>query len=205
MQVKNIKYILFGLIIIILAIFVYLMVSDKIIIPQKIIPKEIIRVIKSEILTEEKDMMENISIKKPAHFVSSGSSGSSAGGSQSAAGLTNVVSNIESCPLMISIKYLVDHKGTKDAADDDVYINLKNSKSGSEYISLEVDNAPEGSLEIVGLGSSEIKSNIITSWWKSRTISETKTFDLLITPNSCAPFSDELIVSYPLSLEAYLD
>lgn len=204
MPAKKIDYALFGLLAIVLGLLIYLMASDSQIVSPKAIPKDAISIAGQKIIPEEKTIAENVTPKKPA-ISDDGEPNLLISSSQKVGELPNYVSDQDSCPPMISIKYLVDHKGTMDTTDDDVYINLKNSKEIPEYVSIEVDDTPEGSLGIVGLGSSEIKSNIITTWWKSRTISETKAFGILIIPNYCAPVSSELFVSYPLSEEAYLD
>ena len=197
MQVKKVhlKYVLFILILIILLLFVYLISSDTVIKPEKVIPKkEIPPALKSEAATKNRSIVPEV---LPGISLTENSNPKKK--------YENEVTGVQICPLVLDIKYNVHHKGTIDNTDDDVYINLKNNKQTPEFVSVEVDDSPEGSLEVVGLGSSEIKSNIITSWWKSRTIYEVKTFNLLIIPKSCPIISSELIVAYPLPEEAYLD
>lgn len=181
MQAK-LWHILFFLVFAIAALYSYLILSDNAIEPSKAITEKTKPILQQEILPEQELIPEPI--KKA---------------------FTNDVLGVKLCPLMLDLGYFVDHKGTMTPIDDEIYIGIGNNKAMAEQVYLEIDDTPESGLELAALGSSKIKSNLITSWWRSRRISENKTFNLLIKPKSCPKISSELIISFPLEEEAYLD
>ena len=181
-----------------------------------ILSKEAFRFVEKKIIPEEK---KNIEIERIANtepeegtesslMTSSQKQTGQSSPGDSGAGkkdLPNDVPNAQICPSALDVEYLIDYMGTTTAADDDVYIGVRNNNQLPEYLNIKVDDYNEGDMQIKGLGLSIKKSITITNWWRVLNIATERTFDLLMTPKSCQAISDTITVTFPPSEGDYLD
>lgn len=162
-------------------------------------------------LNEKLNLTSGDSGKKSATSFGGGGGAGGAGGADGTSGTSttnqtdNDVPGASACPSSLNVEYLIDYKSTTTPTDDDVYLGIRNNNQLPDFINIRVEDYNEGDIEIKGLGLSIKHSAYITNWWRPLNVATTRSFNLLLTSETCLPISSVVIVVFPPSEGDYLD